>query len=167
MPNWCNNTLRINGDSQHINKLPWNEDNDFLLQSLIPMPKNKTPQEQYDWAIQHWGIKWDCLIVIVDHTDDFLELEFETPWTSPHQGINAIASKFPDLTFELNSSESGCDWQEYCCWENGNLTQKNTGTFYQESPLQCPDCKEDYHPQIDLNGYVESSECFNCGWCSQ
>ncbi|MEL6930984.1 MAG: hypothetical protein AAFO95_20510 [Cyanobacteria bacterium J06600_6] len=25
MPNWCNNTLQVNGDSQHINQLPWSD----------------------------------------------------------------------------------------------------------------------------------------------
>jgi len=119
---------------------------------------------QYDWAIQHWGIKWDCSIEIVDRTDDFLELQFTTPWKSPDTAIDAIAKLFPSLTFEMNSSEPGCDWQEFCSWQDGHLVQKTTGHFYQQSSSQCPECKEDYHPEIDLYGNITFSQCFECGW---
>ena len=163
LPNWCNNTLRINGNLQAISRLPWN-DSSLLLQPLLPLPENLTPQQQYDWAIQHWGIKWDCSIDIVDRTDDFLELQFLTPWKSPDIGINAIAKLFPSLTFEMHSSESGCDWQEFCCWRDGHLVHKTTGHFYQQSPLQCPQCHGDYHPEIDLNGNINFSQCFKCSW---
>jgi hypothetical protein len=68
------------------------------------------------------------------------------------------------LTFELNSSEPGCDWQQFCSWENGKLIQKNTDPFYQQSPLQCPECHEDYYPAINLQGNITFSECYKCSW---
>lgn len=129
------------------------------------MPENLTPEQLYRWALSHWGIKWDCKVEIVDSTEDFLELQFDSPWTSPSIGINAIAQLFPDLTFELTSSEPGNDWREFCLWDDGNLIQKTTGSFYQQSPRPCPECGHDYYPEIDLDGHITYSECLECGWC--
>ncbi|MCC0175807.1 hypothetical protein I4641_02275 [Waterburya agarophytonicola K14] len=163
MPNWCNNTLQVNGDSQHINQLPWS-DRGLLFEKIIPRPYDLQPEKIESWSRLHWGIKWDCEIEIVDYTEDFLELQFTSPWISPFNGFNAIAKLFPNLTLQLKSSESGNDWQEFCLWQNGNLIQKTTGSFYQQSSLRCPNCQSDYFPEIDLDGRITYSECLKCGW---
>ncbi len=97
MPNWCNNTLKITGDPQQIERLPWKDINQFpmkLFQSLLPCPDGLNGQsrfeweashskadcqEQYYWSVENWGVKWDCSIEIVDFSGDFIELEFDTP----------------------------------------------------------------------------------------
>ena len=164
MPNWCLNTLRINGDPQQIARLPWLETKSLLLQPLIPRPENLTPEKQHRWAIEHWGVKWDCSVEVVDCTSDYLELQFYTPWKSPFNGMNTISSMFPNLSFEMRSSESGNDWQESCHWRDGHLIQKITGHYFQQSSLKCPECQEDYYPEIDLNGNIVYSECSECVW---
>ena len=165
MPNWCVNTLKINGRETQIQRLPWRESGCLLFQPLIPCP-HLTPKKQYQWKIDNWSVKWDAEVTVVDRYESYLELQFDTPWTSPFKGINKIASMFSLLSLEMKSSEPGCDWQELCCWQDGNLIQKLTGHFYQQSSLQCPKCRADYHPEIDLDGAIICSECDKCGWCS-
>ena len=84
MPNWCSNTISIQGSTDTIKTL-WdqaNEENSGLLNAMRPMPKeledttSPTPVEGqagykgeqptidgcsnwYDWRVKHWGTKWE------------------------------------------------------------------------------------------------------------
>ena len=167
MPNWCFNTLRVSGDQEQIDRLRWTEPKSLLLQFLIPYPENLTPEKGYQWALTHWGVKWDCSVEVVDCTNGYLELQFNTPWTSPFEGIDTIASMFRDLSFDMRSSESGNDWRSYSYWEDGELVEDIKGTYYRQTPDICPECHEEYYPEIDLDGSITYSECFQCGWSEE
>ena len=84
MPNWCNNSINIQGSTETVKTL-WDEANkegSGLLDAMKPMPKeldgttSPTPQEGqagykgpqpkidgfdnwYDWRVKNWGTKWD------------------------------------------------------------------------------------------------------------
>lgn len=177
--------MRITGDSEQINHLPWKDINQHgdctsclkssvprhqsqlkLFQSLLPCPTGLNAQEQYDWAVKNWGVKWDCSVEIVDFSDDYIELHFNTPWNAPHVGIDKIAAMFPSLNFHLQSAESGCNWQGSFIWNNGKLVEQINGTYYAQSTSICPECHSDYFAEIDLQGEITYEECFECGWCS-
>ncbi|MEY2830818.1 MAG: hypothetical protein RLZZ574_76 [Cyanobacteriota bacterium] len=177
MPNWCSNTLKITGDTSQIKQLPWkyldestNAESSIrniqlqLFESLLPCPKGLIGEEHYYWSIENWGIKWDCSIEIVDFNDDFLEIQFDSPWNAPYKGISKIAAKFPLLNFHMESSESGCDWRKSFVWHKGELVEQINGTYYAQSPSTCPECHSDYFPEIDLAGEITYRECVECGW---
>ncbi|MBW4533203.1 MAG: hypothetical protein KME09_04635 [Pleurocapsa minor HA4230-MV1] len=167
MPNWCNNTLKITGDSQQIERLPWKDIDRSqlkLFQSLLPCPDGLNGQEQYDWALRNWGVKWDCFVEIVDTSDDYIELQFDTLRNAPHKGIDRIATMFPLLNFYLQSTESVYDWQGSFSWSNGKLIEQINGTYYAESPSTCPECHSEYFPEIDLYGEITYHRCFECAW---
>lgn len=47
----------------------------------------------YNWAIQHWGTKWNAY----DCTHDGEELRFLTAWAAPHHIVKLISKRFPDV----------------------------------------------------------------------
>lgn len=46
----------------------------------------------YDWAVDHWGTKWNAYDI--KETAD--GVQFETAWSAPHPVIKALAAKHPD-----------------------------------------------------------------------
>ena len=149
MLNWCTNRLEIDGEPKDIALLPWNERvKNLLFHTLVPCPQNLTATEQYVWAIENWGIRWDSLITISASKKDYLQLHFDTPWNPPLQGIDKIAKMFPCLNFCLQSAESGCDWQGSFIGNDGELVEESSSTYFAQSPSICPDCDSDYFPEL-------------------
>ena len=62
MPNWCNNSIEIEGPVEKIAAL-WaaaQAEDSGLLQALRPMPAELSEGEAwYGWRVAHWGTKWD------------------------------------------------------------------------------------------------------------
>lgn len=169
MVNWCYSTLRITGDSEEINRLPWKDTNlrDLkLFEPLLPYPDGLNHQEHFEWLVENWGVKGCRCVEIVDFDHEYIELQFDTPWNAPHKGIGKIAAMFPSLRFHLQSAESGSDWQGSFTWNNGSLIQQINGTYYAQSASTCPKCHSDYFPAIDIQGEIGDRECFECGWFS-
>lgn len=70
------------------NSIPeWQKDSSRLLMKLHGV------DNWYDWAVKHWGTKWDvlscvhCDLIGLDDDVWMLSIEFETAWSPP---INAI-----------------------------------------------------------------------------
>lgn len=106
MPNWCNNTIEIQGPSEYIDGFEQflNENNgkdwfDFFL----PCPQElkdvgnvslNTTNEQliekygysdwYSWSVDNWGVKWNCDAQDW-HRDDpnSIRFWFDSPWGPP------------------------------------------------------------------------------------
>lgn len=134
MPNWCQNTLAIEGDSSEIAKFrEWLNDQPLTLQKIHPMPKeledtiSPTPdwsaadaekakilQEKYgadnwyDWHVKNWGTKWDIEAEEVsEETDDRICFSFESAWSPPEAAIKKLGVMFPSLDFSLVYREDG------------------------------------------------------------
>jgi hypothetical protein len=87
----------------------------------------------YDWSIANWGTKWaDCHTQKVHEEEchpsqgfdeeDILKkvmFRFDSAWSPPIEGFDAIAMLFPKLVFDLRYEEPGMCFQGFRTWANG------------------------------------------------
>jgi len=114
MPNWCNNSITIQGSTDTIKTL-WDEANregSGLLNAMKPMPKeledttSPTPEDSnqpkidghdnwYSWRVANWGCKWDVDSDGLEYTDNHdgtasISGWFESPWAPPIEAYNTF-----------------------------------------------------------------------------
>jgi len=79
MPNWCMNSVTINGKKEKLEAIIEACKGDKFLNFLVPIG-----EWQYGTAIEAWGTKWEASDVDYDlQDDDTLVLNFETAWGPP------------------------------------------------------------------------------------
>jgi hypothetical protein len=62
----------------------------------------------YNWRSENWGCKWDTAeSYVLDDEDEFISVEYQTPWGPNTQFIKNIALMFPEVTFTLSFEEPG------------------------------------------------------------
>jgi hypothetical protein len=115
MPNWCENTIRISGSTEKINKL-WEEvESGGLLNALRPQPNNLEEYENIDWRLQKWGTKWEvntqdlCVEDNGDGTSDIYG-DFDSAWSPPVEAYIAFNQADNGCEVEGWYSEFGCDY---------------------------------------------------------
>ena len=65
----------------------------------------------YDWRVNNWGTKWDCAdSEILDDTENFISISYNTAWGPNCQFIKTIGPMFPEVTFKLSFEEPGCEF---------------------------------------------------------
>ena len=141
MPNWCNNSINISGSTETIKTL-WDEANregSGLLNAMKPMPKelrdttSPTPQEGqpgykgpqpeidgctnwYDWAVNHWGTKWDIDpgegLEFTDNGDGTAQISgwFESAWAPPIQAYDTFLDDMDGCSLTADYHEPGMDF---------------------------------------------------------
>ena len=141
MPNWCSNSINIAGPTDKIKSL-WDETNkedSGLLNAMVPMPKelrgttSPTPEEGqagykgpqplidgcsnwYDWAVSHWGTKWDIDtegLEFTDNGDGTAQISgwFESAWAPPITAYDTfLANNDYELDLYANYEEGGMDF---------------------------------------------------------
>ena len=115
MPNWCNNSIEIEGPVEKIAAL-WaqaqSEDN-ALLNALCPMPAELLEGEAwYGWRVAHWGTKWDIDMQGLEFTDNeqgraCITGWFDSAWSPPVDAFQAYSNANPDVAMELKYFEPG------------------------------------------------------------
>jgi len=145
MPNWCNNTITIQGSTETLKTL-WeeaqtagsytNDDGETvsqfgLLSAMVPEPKELAASEDdvmpawYGWRVSNWGTKWDI-------GDDGLEFEdngdgtasitgwFDSAWAPPIEALNTFADDMDGVSIELFYHEPGMCFVGYYSSEGGD-----------------------------------------------
>ena len=140
MPNWCNNTLTIQGPTDTVKPL-WDEaQKNGLLNAMKPMPKELegttspapkegTPQplvdgfdNWYDWRVANWGCKWDVDTEGLEFTDNgdgtaSIAGWFDSPWGPPIEAYNTFLDDFDNCSLESFYEEGGMDFAGH--YDNG------------------------------------------------
>ena len=140
MPNWCSNNISIQGSTETVKNL-WdqaNQENSGLLNAMVPMPKelrettSPTPQEGqanykgpqplidgcdnwYDWAVKHWGTKWDIDVEGLEYTDNGdgtaqISGWFESAWAPPIQAYDKFLDDMDGCSLYATYEEGGMDF---------------------------------------------------------
>jgi len=85
----------------------------------------------YDWQHAYWGVKWgDCRATLERTGPRRVFLRFETPWSPPIAGMDAVAAKFPTLAFRLRYWECGCGFKGDARWSAGEQEYDRTEKYY-------------------------------------
>jgi hypothetical protein len=129
MPNWCNNTITIQGQTETIKTL-WDDavKGEGLLQAMVPQPEDifqgnlgekerKMCLEQgipnwYDWNINNWGTKWDVSLEGLEFEDNgdgtaTITGWFESAWAPPIDAYNTFCENMDGVFLEAYYDEPG------------------------------------------------------------
>ena len=133
MPNWCNNTIKITGPKQEIERV-WQYANDGpdasgnlsgdrgLLDCMSPMPEElvdtTSPDDTpnwYDWRVENWGTKWEVSpegLEFEDHSDGTASITgwFDSAWAPPIQAYDTYLEIHPECSISAAYEESGMDY---------------------------------------------------------
>jgi hypothetical protein len=132
MPNWCNNTITIQGPTDTLKPL-WDEaQSTGLLNAIKPMPKALEdttspcpPDKQqplvdgydnwYDWRVANWGCKWEVDTEGLEFTDNgdgtsSIAGYFESPWGPPIEAYNTFCDDMDNCHLEAFYEEGGMDF---------------------------------------------------------
>ena len=112
MPNWCDNSVRINGPIDKLYNMVKAVEQDQLLNHLVPIG-----DWDYNVANTEWGTKWDISEGDVTANEDYTELSisFQTAWGPPTEAFETYMSLNNDVEITNWYYEGGNDF----CGVNG------------------------------------------------
>jgi len=126
MPNWCNNSFSITGNTESIKDL-WEAaqtagpDGGFgLLNAIAPIG-----DWEYGKAVDTWGTKWDVTdegLEFVDNGDGTASIQgwFDSAWSPPIGAYEQLAADFDSCIIECSYYEPGMDFGGFWSSENGD-----------------------------------------------
>lgn len=140
MPNWCENTICVTGNTESVKKFIETvssideEGNDMPLSfaKIIaePFSPDNPDYDWYFWRIENWGTKWDLdSSTNIDFGEDWVTYDFLSAWSPPIEFLNQAAKNFPDLTFEIVFGEAGMWFSGNYIWEDGILVSESEGEY--------------------------------------
>ena len=112
MPNWCDNSVKINGPIDKLYNMVKAVEKDQLLNHLVPIG-----DWDYNVANTEWGTKWDISEGDVTANEDYTELSisFHTAWGPPTEAFETYMSLNNDVEITNWYYEGGNDF----CGVNG------------------------------------------------
>ena len=153
MPNWCNNTLIVEGnveDLQRIKPLLINEQGEFSFNCAVPQPENLYRENissekrdeldaqgipnWYDWNNRNWGTKWDACSAYVDTDEDNeIRVNFQTAWSPPSDWLYSFFKKLEgiEVSVQLLYDEPGMEFAGSVVREMDGEVYEYEGRIYQ------------------------------------
>lgn len=142
MPNWCDVSITISGDTKEQKKFLQDAYEEYLFSIN---PQNSTEAENkglfyalrrppngkwdYDWCCDNWGTKWDVDAdeSCVEYSDGELTINGQTAWAPPIQLLDYLHTEL-DLHTSCEYSEAGCGFAGV--YEDGNNTAYNRDDYW-------------------------------------
>jgi hypothetical protein len=108
----------------------------------------------YNWALAHWGTKWDvdpCEIAWVEEEEEepCLQAHFDSAWSPPEEAIETLSKQYPDIYFRLYFCEPGCSFAGIKEFNAGNSFYDDYEDDMREAVTISP-----WHEDM-LQGYLE------------
>lgn len=182
MPNWCNNTITIQGPTDTIKPL-WDEAKKTgLLNAIKPMPSilddttSPTPDNLdsvqkstmiaqtgfdnwYDWRVSNWGCKWDVDTEGLEFTDNgdgtaSIAGWFDSPWGPPIEAYNTFCDDMDNCSLEAFYEEGGMDFAGH--YNNGSDDYIEGLSDYAREVVKGNDSGSDLYDFLD--GELELTE---------
>ncbi len=103
----------------------------------------------YHWYTERYGVKWPCgyEVNISRQGENFIQVDFDTPWCQPESNVVAELSRRFGCTLEHWYAEQGCNfcgWQRY---ERGELVDVLWGELEWSSPTDDDELPEVTAPE--------------------
>jgi Ferredoxin-like domain in Api92-like protein len=140
MPNWCDNTLTIEGTSEDAIRIMDAFRNNNPFNKIHKCPDELYDQEAhsyggsdedrarsdarravlkakygyesaYDWHCGEWGTKWDVDTNVYDETAFSLSVSFDSAWSPPIELYRWINRHYPDVRLTWTYEEGGAGFQ--------------------------------------------------------
>ncbi len=94
----------------------------------------------YHWYTERYGVKWPVgyEVNISSQGDNFIQVDFDTPWCQPESDVIAELSRRFSCTLEHWYAEQGCDfcgWQLYVSTTDEKWFFRNLGGDFHASGL--------------------------------
>jgi len=176
MPNWCNNTITIQGPTDTVKPL-WDEAKSTgLLNAMKPMPKaledttSPCPPDKeqplvdgydnwYDWRVANWGCKWDVDADGLEYTDNgdgtaVISGWFDSPWGPPIEAYNTFLDDMDNCSLEAFYEEGGMDFAGH--YDNGSDNFLEGISDYAREVVKGHDSGSDLYDFLD--GELELTE---------
>ena len=128
MPNWCSNSITIQGSTDTLKPLweqaqtNWKNEDYGLLNAMVPMPQElkgtSSPSDTpnwYDWCVENWGTKWDIDdqgLEFTDNGDGTASITgwFESAWAPPIAAYNTFLDDNDGCSLYSSYEEGGMDF---------------------------------------------------------
>jgi hypothetical protein len=170
MPNWCDNSLTISGDTEAVlaavemlSERPEGKIPHLAFGTILPRPKGvDDPGTLIEWSIAEWGTKWD-----IAETDGAFEVfesplpnvdlmataAFQTAWSPPIPFYRKATVLCPEVRMETQWMEEGLNFRGKAVFQGGDNLE-----FIEEEGPWCDTC--------DQNEENAGSWCGACGNCN-
>lgn len=120
MPNWCENTLKVeHSNPEMISRVVDAFNQDRLCEEFVPKPAD-IGDGWWDWCVTNWGTKWDVGCdgspVSGPETPNSFECSFQSAWAPPvglYKALHAAGFKVDATYFEPGMAFCGT-------WVDGN-----------------------------------------------
>lgn len=138
MPNYCFNTLQVEGKEEDIkNFIEENKgDHSITLTKSHPVPIDPTPKNLRNWTDKHWGTTRDIDSKYNTHqwvSPTHYDIQFESAWTPPDAWVKYVGTLYKTLKFSLYYDEPNCHFRGNLIVDKGEVIQETYESEYESS----------------------------------